>query len=57
MKLIHRINVLLAGFVNFRNPVTPYYHDKRDYLWYNRGRNLSNRLTFHFFEWRQQWPN
>jgi hypothetical protein len=56
MKLLYRLNVFVAGMLDFRNPVDPYYADKRDYRTYNSGRNLSNRLTFHFFEWRQQWP-
>lgn len=49
---IHRINVFLAGVFEFRNPVEPFYTDSRDYVWRNRGRNLSHRLTFRFFEWR-----
>lgn len=53
MKLLHRINVYLAGVIEFRNPVTPFYEEKIDYRWYNAGRNLSNRVTFHFYEWRQ----
>jgi hypothetical protein len=52
MKLLYRLNVFVAGMLDFRNPVDPYYADKRDYRVYNGGRNLSNRLTFHFFEWR-----
>lgn len=52
MILFHRINVFLAGFIDFRAPLVPFYADKRDYLWRNRGRNLAHRMTFHFFEWR-----
>ena len=51
-KLFYRFNVFLAGMIDFRSTIEPFYSDKRDYRFYNGGRNLSNRLTFHFFEWR-----
>lgn len=50
MNLLHRINVFLAGVICFRTKVVPFDPDPSFYSVYNAGRNLSNRVTFHFFE-------
>jgi hypothetical protein len=50
MKILHLTNVFLAGVIDFRARVVPFYSDTSLYPIYNAGRNVSHRLTFHFFE-------